>query len=195
MRGVVDILTGVDTERVTMMFLQLSISELPQPRCTPLALDEVRYVGEPVAAVLATAPAIAADARDLIEVDYEPIPSIADADAALKPDAPLVHAELGTNAAYTVSFGAEEHAVEAALRAADHVFKLRLRSPRIAAVPLEPRVFQAEYAPASGSITVYASTQSPFALRARIADLLNVPLETIHVLARDVGGGFGVKTM
>jgi xanthine dehydrogenase molybdopterin-binding subunit B len=92
MHGVVDILTGADTENVSMMFLQRSISELRQPRCTPLAFDEVRYVGEPVAAVLASGPAIAADARDLIDFDYEPIPSVADAEAALKPDAPLVHA-------------------------------------------------------------------------------------------------------
>src|SRR5579864_1667809 len=195
MRGIVDVLTGVDTQGVTMMFLQRSVSELLQPRCTPLAVDEVRYVGEPVAAVLATTPGLAADACDLIQVEYEPLPGVADAEAALKPDAPLVHAELETNVAYTTSFGAEEHTVEAALRGADHLFTLRLRSPRIAAVPLEPRVFQAGYVPATGAMTVYASTQSPFALRARIAGLLSIPLETVRVLARDVGGGFGVKTM
>src|SRR5207245_8168852 len=106
----------------------------PEP---PLAVDEVRYVGEPVAAVLADSPALAADALQHIAVDYAPLPGVADAEAALLPEAPRVHADLDSNVAYELASGSPEDAVEAALRSAEHVVRLRVRAPRIGAVPPE----------------------------------------------------------
>jgi aerobic carbon-monoxide dehydrogenase large subunit len=193
--GVVDALAGGDVAHLAYQPALRGLPELRRPPAPPpLAVDEVRHVGDAVAAVLADSPARARDALDRIAVEYEPLPGVADPEAALGAGAPLVHADHGSNVAYDVAFGSPPAAVAAALRDAGHVVSLRLRSPRVAPVPLEPRTFLASFSTATGELEVWASTQAPFALRGELAGALGLPPERVRVLAEDVGGGFGAKT-
>ena len=197
--GVVDVVQGPDVGHLAYQAPLRGVGGPPDvqhtpPAPAPLALDEVRYVGDAVAAVLAESPAQAQDALERITVEYEPLHGVADPEAALAPDAPLVYADLGSNVAFEAGFGSSPEAVERALRGADHVVSLRVRSPRLAPVPLEPRTCLADFSPASAQLRFWASTQAPFSLRAELARALGLPPEQVRVLAEEVGGGFGAKT-
>ena len=197
--GVVDVIDGRDVTHLAYRAPLRGVGGPPEvrnapPPPAPLALDEVRYVGDAVAAVLAESPAEAQDALERIAVEYEPLSGVADPEAALAPDAPLVYADVGSNIAYQAAFGSSPDAVEEALRAADHVVSLRVRSPRLAPVPLEPRTCLADFSSATGQLQFWASTQAPFSLRAELARALGLAPEQVRVLAEEVGGGFGAKT-
>lgn len=159
----------------------------------PLAVDTVNYVGEAVAFVVAVDRATAEDALELVEVDYEPLPPVVDLAAAVAPDSPLVHAELGTNVAarYTAAVGD----VEGAFAAAAHVFRERLVIERSAGMPLETRGVVADWNAREGLLRVWDSTQAPIAIRNGLAYLFGLPEHDVHVVAPDVGGGFGGKIM
>jgi carbon-monoxide dehydrogenase large subunit len=197
--GVVDVLSGADVAHLAYQAPLRGVGGPPDvrhlpPPPAPLALEEVRYVGDGVAAVLAETPAQAHDALGQIAVEYEPLPGVADPEAALAPGAPLVYADLGSNVAYEASFGSPPEEVDAALRQADHVVTLRLRSPRLAPLPLEPRTCLASFSAETGELDFWASTQAPYALRGELARALGLGPERVRVLADDVGGGFGSKT-
>ncbi len=159
----------------------------------PLAVDTVNYVGEAVAFVVAVDRATAEDALERIAVDYEPLPPVVDLAAAVAPGAPLVHAELGTNVAahYTASVGD----VERAFAAAAHVFREHLVIERSAGMPLETRGVVADWSAQEGLLRVWDSTQAPIAIRNGLAYLFDLPEHAVHVVAPDVGGGFGGKIM
>lgn len=158
-----------------------------------LAVDQVVYVGQPVAMVVADTPAEARDAAELVAVEYEPLPPIADARAALEPGAALVHPELHTNLAFRYVVGTPEAETDAALERADHVLRFRVVQPRLASVPLEPRATLAQYDAYANGLVVWASTQGPHGLRHEIAESLGIPEQKVRVITRDVGGGFGSK--
>jgi aerobic carbon-monoxide dehydrogenase large subunit len=156
-----------------------------------LARHRVRFVGEPIAAVVATSRAIAEDALELLVVDDEPLPVVVDPFAALAPDAPLLYPEWGTNEFFRLTVLPPPLAE--ALAAAPHTKALRFTNHRIAALPLEGHGAQASLDPASGVLEVYASNQQPHQLRTVIAETCGLDEQSVRVIAPDMGGGFGNK--
>ncbi|MDQ7857644.1 MAG: aerobic carbon-monoxide dehydrogenase large subunit [Armatimonadota bacterium] len=158
-----------------------------------LAPGQVRHVGEPVAFVVAESRYQAEDALDLIDVAYEPLPAVTDLEDAVRPGAPLVHDDMGTNvcAEYTQRVGDPD----AAFAAAPHVFRERLRMDRGAASPIETRGVVALWDAQTRELVVYDSTQAPIRIRNYLAALLGLPQNHVRVIAPDVGGGFGPKIM
>ncbi len=158
----------------------------------PLARDTVRYVGEAVAMVVAESPEVAADAVELIETEYEPLPPVTDPGAGAEADAPLLNPEWGSNVAVAFS-----HAVgdaEAAFRRADVVVaRDRFRIQRYVGMPLEARGVVASYDRRDGSLTTWNSTQVAHFTQAAVAEALELPVHKVRVVAPDVGGGFGTK--
>ena len=157
-----------------------------------LARERVRYVGEPVAMVVAESAAAARDAAELIELEIEPLPAVTDAVAAAAPEAPRLHEERG-NLCLDWRYG-DFAAAEAAFAAAAHVTRLRLVNNRVVVAAMEPRAAVAEYDPASGRFTLHLGCQGVFGLRRALAeDLLRIAPERLRVRAYDVGGSFGMK--
>jgi carbon-monoxide dehydrogenase large subunit len=155
-----------------------------------LARDVVRYVGEPVAVVVADDPYCLADALERMIVAYEPLPALVTPEEALASPARL-HEGWPDNAA-VVARGAVGDA-ERALAEADVVVSERLRHPRLAAVFIEPRGAWAYRDPESGRFVLWSSTQNPYSVRDAVARILGLPAEEVRVLTPDVGGGFGPK--
>jgi carbon-monoxide dehydrogenase large subunit len=153
----------------------------------PLAEGRVRFVGDAVAVVVAETRALAADAAQLVEVDYEPLPVVATTEAAAGEGAPLLFAAHGSNLAFTVGSSADGDV----LAGAEVVVRQRMTNQRLAAVPLETNAVLA--VPDAGRLTVHCSTQSPFQVRDAIADALGMNEDDVRCIAPDVGGGFGAK--
>ena len=157
-----------------------------------LAADEVCYVGEPIAVVIADTRYIAEDAAAAVEVDYEVLPAAADCRDAVKPDAPLAHLSTPSNEAAVFKVGYGD--VASAFRTAVHVFKEVLWHHRGCGHSLEGRAVLA--APGrDGRLTVWSSTQTPHLAKRSLADMLERDPESIRVIAPDVGGGFGPKAI
>lgn len=158
-----------------------------------LAEGKVRYVGEPVALVVAADRSTAEDAAALVAVEYEPLAPVVDPEEAARPEAPLLYEEWGTNRPCPVlPIGNGD--IEAAFRQADLVIRVpRLASHRSAGVPMETRGCLATYDPTDEILTVYSSTQVPNQVRTAVALSLALGESQVRVLAHDVGGGFGVK--
>ncbi len=155
-----------------------------------LARDKVRYVGEPIAALVADDAYRLADALQSVTVDYEDLPVIASTDAARRGEA-RIHEAWPDNVA-----GISERTIgdpEGALRTADVTIHERLRHPRLAGMPLEPRGVLAYEDVLTGGLVVITSTQTTYLVRGAIAHVLGLPAERIRVVAPDVGGGFGAK--
>ena len=157
----------------------------------PMAADVAKYEGEPVAVVVAEDAYIARDAIELIEVDYEPLPAVVDAERGLEDGAPLVHDELGTNLCVTSSRTVGDP--DAAFAEADGVLSLRLVEPRLVPNAMEPRAVTASYERGVDELTLWLSTQAPHMERRAVAGVLGLAENRIRVLSRDVGGGFGAK--
>lgn len=157
----------------------------------PLARDKVRYVGEPVALVVAESRYAAEDALERIEVDYDPLPVIVDVEAGLRPEAPRIHEEWPDNLA--VSFTAEVGDPEGAFRSAPVVLAERIAVQRYAGMPLEPRAVLAVPDARAGGLTVWASTQLPHLVQKALLEALGLPAHRVRVVTPDVGGGFGTK--
>jgi len=187
--GVVAVLTAEDvTDLGDVPTIPLPFAKIPPHPV--LARGRVAAVGEPIAAILAETPAQARDAADLVEVDYEPRPSVAAAEDALAEDAPRVHPELESNVCYRlVRDGGEP---DAAFEDAEVTVSLRVDNPRVAPVPLEPRGVVA--VPEGDQLTVWISSQNPHGTRADLSRVLGLDEATMRVIAPDVGGGFGAKS-
>ena len=187
--GVVAIFTGADD------FPRLppwGPSAANVPAQHPLAIEDVRFVGDPVAIVIAESRYIAEDACELVDVAYEARTPIVDYRAAGEEGAPVVHAELGTNLVAEMA-SPPDPALEAAFAGSDHVFKETIKSHRYAAVPMETRGFVASWNKAGGELTVHMAGQAPHVARAYFALSLGLPEHAVRVIQRDVGGGFGQK--
>ncbi|HLN11955.1 MAG TPA: molybdopterin cofactor-binding domain-containing protein [bacterium] len=189
--GVAAVLTGVDLASLTPKPIAIRPAGLHVVPHTPLAQDVVRYVGQPVAAVVATDEYRARDAAALVDVAYEPLPSVVDPERALEPGAPRVHPRLESNLAFEHGWAAGD--VEGAFRDAAQVVHGRFVHPRVAAAPMEPRGCMARY---DGSqLTVWISTQLPHTMRADLSVVFGLPEHRIRVIAPEVGGSFGCKTL
>jgi carbon-monoxide dehydrogenase large subunit len=159
------------------------------PDHPPLAVQEVRYSGEPVACVVARDRYAAADALEAIDVDYEPLDPVVDLETALRQSSPLVHEDKGTNQSYRWVF--ENGDLDAAFQDAPVVIERRYVQQRLIPSPMEPRAVVCE--PAGEEFKLWSSTQIPHILRLMLATVTGVPEHRLRVIAPDVGGGFGAK--
>src|SRR6266566_2662252 len=156
-----------------------------------LARDVVRFVGEPIAAVVSPTQEEAEDIADRVEVDIEERPAVVGAAAALAHGAPLVHAEAAGNVVVEGRLKTPEF--DATVGRAHRRIKLDIRSHRQNALPMEPRAAHAVWDATSGRVTLTCATQMPHGVRTIIADLIGMPESDLRVIAPDVGGGFGQK--
>ena len=156
-----------------------------------IARDTVRYVGDIVAVVVAETTHQAYDALELIEVDYDPLPSVTDPQAALAAGAPQLHPDIPNNEAFhwTVAGGD----IDAAFRTAEIVVKERIVQQRLIPNAMEPRAALAQWGGASGDLTLWNTTQNPHILRFLCSVVTGVPENKLRVIAPEVGGGFGSK--
>ena len=162
------------------------------PDHPPIATAEVRYAGDPVAVVVARDRYAAADALEAIEVDYAPLPPVLDLEAALEPEAPLVHSDKGTNRCYDWPLRSGED-FAAVRQRAEVTLKRRYHQQRLIPNAMEPRAVVVTPIASSDEYTVYSSTQIPHILRVMLAVVTGVPEHKLRVVAPDVGGGFGSK--
>lgn len=188
--GVVYILTGRETARQLVSWMALP--GLRTPERLSLATDKVRFVGEPIVAVAATSRAIAEDAIELINIEFEPLDVVVDAERSLEPSAPLLYEDWGDNVIFHDVLKTE--GTEKVFQEADYVFKERLVSNRYSPTPMENRAILASYNKTENKLLIYASTQFPHALRTFLAQTLDFPENRIRVIAPRVGGGFGIKS-
>jgi carbon-monoxide dehydrogenase large subunit len=165
---------------------------LISPAYPPLASDRVRYVGEPVACVVAESVAQAKDALEAIVLEIEPLPAVTTAREAAAAGAPQLHESAPGNIALRYHYGDRDKVAAAFARAA-HVTSLDLRNNRIVVCPMEPRSAIGEYDAQSDRFTLHVGCQGVFGLRAALAEAMAVGVEKIHVLTGHVGGSFGMK--
>jgi aerobic carbon-monoxide dehydrogenase large subunit len=164
---------------------------LKKPERRPLAVGRVRYVGDPVAVVLTESLYAAEDARDQVEVDYVPLPAVADPEAALAPDAPLLYDEFGSNVAFFSQSGGGD--IADAFERADRIVRLRVVNQRLAPSSIEPRVCMFDFDPASGELSAWMSSQAIYRARDTLAAFLQLDPGRIRVQNAEVGGAFGAK--
>jgi carbon-monoxide dehydrogenase large subunit len=164
-----------------------------QRTATQLAQDKVRYVGEPIAMVVAESRYLAEDAAEQIVVDYEPLPAVVDLEAAMAPDAPLVHEDVGSNMAAHVIQTKGDY--DRARAQAGVIIKRRFLYDRGTAAPMEGRGVVAQFDPLARHLTVWDSTQAPIPIRNGLAGMLGLAERQVRVVAPFVGGGFGPKIM
>ena len=165
---------------------------LKKPERRPLALGRVRYVGDPVAVMLAENLYTAMDAHDLVEVEYEPLPAVVDPEAALAPDARILYDKLGSNMAFRSQAGGGD--IKAAFANADRTVRLRVVNQRLAPSSMEPRACMFDFDPASGELTAWVSTQAIYRVIDALSAFLGIERSHIRVYNAEVGGGFGSKT-
>ena len=169
--------------------------DMVHPDHPPIAVDEVRHVGEPVAVVVARSRAAALDALDAIEIDYDELPVVLDMEQALGDDSALVHTDSGTNRSYTWVFDSAEagtgEAVGTAFEGAEVVIRRRYRQQRLIPAFMEPRSVVVD--PTGDVYTMWSATQIPHILRYLLAVVTGTPEHKLRVVAPDVGGGFGGK--
>ncbi len=189
--GVVAVFTGKDVAAVGPVPCGASLPGLRVPAHSILAKDRVYFVGHPVAVVVATDRYVAADAIDLIEVDYEPLQAVADPEKALAAGAPAVHPEWPDNIAFT--YHQEGGDTEKAFKEAEVVVKQRIISQRLIPTAMETRGVVAEYHGAEKSLILHSSTQIPHLMRTLVALMLGLPENHLRVITPEVGGGFGSK--
>ncbi|MBI4491402.1 MAG: xanthine dehydrogenase family protein [Chloroflexi bacterium] len=203
LRGVAGVLTGRDLERG-----EINSHYGPVLPDRPLvAMDKVRYQGEPVAVVAAVDEDTAEEALGLIEVEYEELPALVTAEEALQPDAPAIHDQirrrefltypdivLNTEAGKNIFnyYRLRKGDAEAAMAKADHVFEDTFRTPHQQHCSLEPHVAVARMD--SGRITIWSACSSPYTARFQVAETLRIPQSRVRIIAYNIGGAYGGKT-
>jgi aerobic carbon-monoxide dehydrogenase large subunit len=199
MPGVIAVLTGEDVARAGLKPLPAAAPmkgrDGAEQRATPraaLARDRVRYVGEPVALVVAERAETAQDACEAVMVDYHDLPAVVDARTALAPGAPQLHEGVPGNLVLDFA-GGDEAATRAAFERAARVVRLSAYHTRVVGNPMEPRAAVGHYDAASAIYYLYACTQGATGMRGQMAAVLGVAPEKVRVVAEEVGGGFGVR--
>ena len=193
--GVVAVYTARDFEGVILGPMGAAPGLVPDkkvPERFPLAKDEVHYQGDPVAMVIADTRAQAADAAQMIQVEWEQLPAVVDLEAALKPGAPKAHSDLPDNIAWDLTMVPWD-ATNDAFSNPEVVVKERIYQQRLAPNPMEPRVVMAEWSEFDGQLTIWMSTQNPHLIRLPVAGTLGLGEHKVRVVSHDVGGGFGSK--
>jgi carbon-monoxide dehydrogenase large subunit len=189
--GVRAVITATDIGDVPKIPLrQEPLPQLKRYEQPVIAHDKVRYVGEPIAVIVADSAAIAEDALEAIVVDVEPLPAVPDRDAARKDDV-LLFEEIGTNIANTMT--AVRGDAEAAFKTAPYTRREHFRIQRHAAVPMEPRGLLAEWDADKQQMIVRGAAKVPFPNRRMLAKMMDLPELSVRMLEFDVGGGFGAR--
>ena len=192
MPGVVGVLTHLDLDgKVGDIKPNWVVGKSIVPPHRPLASDRVRYLGEPVAFVVADTREQAIDALEAVNVDYEPLPAVVDQEEALKPDAPQLHDNVPGNLIGVFRLSGGDYAKAAA--SADRVVAIRLVNQRLIPCALEPRAIAASYDELGERLTVYVPSQVPHISKRWLAEALRWPEHRLHLIAPDIGGGFGSK--
>jgi aerobic carbon-monoxide dehydrogenase large subunit len=197
MPGVYEIVVGADAAGVVNPARANEATPSPGDSAStnisqyPLAIGRVRYVGEPIAAVVADSEVKARDAADAIMVDYDPLPSVTNMDKAVEDGAPQLYDDHPNNIAG--SFEKQAGDIDAAFADAPVKVSARIRSQRLSGVSMETRGVVAAPDPLSGGLTVWQSTQAPHNNRNELAMALGMSTSQLRVIAPEVGGGFGVK--
>ena len=189
--GVVAAFEGAELVKDMPALETIPVPGLIKPERRPLAVGKVRYVGDPVAVVLAETLYAAMDARDLVEVDYEPLPAVADPEMALEPGSPLLYEEIGTNVAFTSPLSAGD--IPGAFEQVDHVVRLRVVNQRLAPSSIEPRACMFDFEMGRGELSAWMSSQAIYRARDTLAAFLHLDRSRIRVHNADVGGAFGAK--
>ena len=198
--GVLAVLTGKDVAADKLgglicgwMIHSKDGSPMKAPPHPILALDEVRYVGDHVAVVIAETQVQAKDGAEAVVVDYDVLPSVVSTADAARPGAPLVHSDVPRNLCYEWELG-DKAATEAAFRKADRVVKLDLVNNRLIPNAMEPRAAVGDYDSGTGTYTLFTTSQNPHLARLVLSAFVGVaPEHKLRVVAPDVGGGFGSK--
>jgi carbon-monoxide dehydrogenase large subunit len=197
MPGVLGVFTGADlaaagygTLKCIVPFKNRDGSEMAKPPRHVLPVDKVRYVGDPVAFVVAQTFHQARDAAEAIELDIEPLPAVTDPEAAVRPGAPTLYAEAPNNVALDYHYGDSEQ-VKAAFAKAAHVTTLKISNSRVVVNAMEPRAALGLFE--NGRFTLHTGSQGVFGMRGNIAQILNVEPKQVRVLSGNVGGSFGMK--
>src|SRR6266567_3619985 len=198
--GVLAVLTGADWQAAGWGDLPVPDGmrrrgggPMYRPRFPALVIDRVRWVGHYVAFVVAETKHQAADAAELIEVDYEPLPAIASTAGAVLPGSPRVWEDCPDNICFVHEVG-DKTAVEAGFGRAERIVKRRLIVNRVTAATMEPRGAIGDYNPAEDRYTIYTVLQRTHAYRAELAQIMRVPESRVRVVAGDIGGSFGMKS-
>jgi carbon-monoxide dehydrogenase large subunit len=199
MPGVLGVWTGADLNEAGYGTLKTLIpvnnrdgSPMKTPARPSLATDKVRFVGDPVAFVVAETAAQAKDAAEAVQIDIEALPAVTDSRAGAEAGAPLVFDDVPSNLCVDFHYGDEARTAEAFAKAA-HVTRLRLVSNRIVVCAMEPRSAIAAYDKATDRYTFHAGNQGVFGLKHQMAALLNIKPNQMRVLTGNVGGSFGMK--
>jgi carbon-monoxide dehydrogenase large subunit len=195
--GVHAVYTGTDLEAMGLWIGPLPCAwpvtpDMANPPHFPVSTAEVNHVGDIVAVVLADDRYRAADAAELVVVDYDPLPAVASIDAAVADEA-MAHSDLGTNKAYHWPLIPDPDALEAAFANATHHVDANFVQQRMIPSAMEPRGVLAVPSPHGGDVTLYSATQVPHILKVMLAATTGIPESKIRVIAPAVGGGFGAK--
>jgi aerobic carbon-monoxide dehydrogenase large subunit len=195
LKGVLAVYTGKDLVDAGVKPIPVGwlIPNMKIPPRYPLAVDRARHMGEAVAVVIAESPYIARDAAELVEVDYEPLPVVADAAKAVQPRAPAVHDDARDNVCFRWQLG-DKGATDKAFAGAAKTIKQSFRNHRLIPNAIEPRAALASANPGTGEVTLWLTTQNPHVHRLLMAAfVLGLPEHKLRVISPDVGGGFGSK--
>lgn len=192
--GVHAIFTGADvTSRTAPLRIAPPIEGLQPTEMEGLPASRVRFVGDPVAIVVATNRYVAEDAAELVQVEYEPLPVVTTASEALGAQAPLVDEALSSNVVYQGAFSTDTRSFDAAFDAADEVVTAVFEQHRQTHLPLETRGCIAEWNRGDETLTMWCGSQTPHPLRTTLAARMRLPEGRVRVISPDVGGGFGQK--
>jgi len=192
MPGVIAVFTGEDLKGYGTHKCIVQLENLKKTPRRSLMTDKVRFVGDPVAFVVAETALQARDAAEAVELDVEPLPAVALASEAARPGAPQIWDEAPGNVACDFRYGDREKVAEAFARAA-HVTRLELRNTRVVNCALEPRAAICSYDAATQRFTLVAPGQGVFAMKNQLVDLLGVSADKVRILTWNVGGSFGMK--
>ncbi|MEK7445199.1 MAG: molybdopterin cofactor-binding domain-containing protein, partial [candidate division NC10 bacterium] len=189
--GVVGAITGADVLKHSKPF-SVGVTAPAHYYCA--ATDKARFVGEPVAVVVARDRYVAEDAADLVQVTYEPLPAVVDPERALEPDAPVLHEAVGSNLANNrrLVYGDPDRA----FRDADVVIRERFRFPKYGSTPIETYGVIARWDALEGVCTVWSNFMGPFIMHPLTARVLGLPENKLRfIVPPDIGGSFGIKSM
>ncbi len=199
MPGVLAVITGADLQAAGYGTLKCvpplknrDGTPMKKPPRPALAIDKVRFVGDPVACVVAETAIQAKEAAEAVVLDVEPLPAVTLASEAAKPGAPILYDDVPNNVALDYHYGDAEK-VASAFAAAAHVTRLSLRNTRLVVNPMEPRAAVAEYDAAREHFTFHVGCQGVFGLRGQLVEILNIQPTKLRVLTGNVGGSFGMK--
>jgi len=193
--GVLAVLTAVDFHKQLQGSMPVTPSFVPDkkfvPERFPIAGEESCFQGEPVAVVVATDRYLAADAAELVRVDYEPLPAVVDPEEALLPGSRLAHVGGPDNVGWDMTFDGGD--IDAAFARAEVRVTERILQQRLAPTAMEPRGVLADYSPYDDRLTIWLSSQNPHFIRLFISGAMGLPESRVRVVSEDVGGGFGSK--